>query len=113
MLMPIRINKQSFLKSIILAAMVFCPEGSGLFSSGKEGQAKQVFAQMRSHQAMRITIVYDNNPYDLRLRSDWGFSCVINLGERTLAWWSSPVARTPESSTLFAKPKRLSKTGCT
>jgi 7,8-dihydropterin-6-yl-methyl-4-(beta-D-ribofuranosyl)aminobenzene 5'-phosphate synthase len=82
--MPIRINKQSFLKSIILVAMVFCPEGSGLFSSGKEGQTKQVFAQMRSDQAMRITIVYDNNPYDPRLRSDWGFSCVINLGERTL-----------------------------
>jgi 7,8-dihydropterin-6-yl-methyl-4-(beta-D-ribofuranosyl)aminobenzene 5'-phosphate synthase len=82
--MPIRINKQSFLKSIILAAMVFCPEGSGLFSSGMEGQNRQVFAHMRSDQAMRITIVYDNNPYDPRLRSDWGFSCVINLGERTL-----------------------------
>jgi 7,8-dihydropterin-6-yl-methyl-4-(beta-D-ribofuranosyl)aminobenzene 5'-phosphate synthase len=64
--------------------MVFFPEGSGLFSSGKEGQAKQVFAQMRSDQAMRITIVYDNNAYDPRLRPDWGFSCVINLGERAI-----------------------------
>ena len=82
--MPIRINKQSFLKNIILAAMVFCPEGSGFFSSGTEGQAKQVSAQMRSHQAMRITIVYDNNPYDPRLRPDWGFSCVIKFAGKVI-----------------------------
>jgi 7,8-dihydropterin-6-yl-methyl-4-(beta-D-ribofuranosyl)aminobenzene 5'-phosphate synthase len=84
MAMPIRINKQAFLKGILLAAMVFCPGGSGLFSSGKEVHAKQVFARMESHQAMRITIVYDNNPYDPRLRPDWGFSCVINLGETAI-----------------------------
>lgn len=79
-----RINKQSLLKSIILAAMVFYPEGSGLFLSAKEGQAKQAFAEVRSSQGMEITIVYDNNPYDPRLRSDWGFSCVIKLAEEAI-----------------------------
>jgi 7,8-dihydropterin-6-yl-methyl-4-(beta-D-ribofuranosyl)aminobenzene 5'-phosphate synthase len=86
MAMPIRINKQAFLINLILAAMVFCPEGSGLFSSGKEAQAKQVFAQMRSDQAMRITIVYDNHPYDPRLQPDWGFSCVTNFGETAIVF---------------------------
>ncbi len=26
-----------------------------------------------------ITIVYDNNPYDNRLTTDWGFSCVVQV----------------------------------
>jgi 7,8-dihydropterin-6-yl-methyl-4-(beta-D-ribofuranosyl)aminobenzene 5'-phosphate synthase len=79
-----RINKRPLLKSIILAAMVFCPEGTGLFLSEKEGQAKQALAEIRSQQEMKITTVYDNNPYDHRLRSDWGFSCVVNLPERAI-----------------------------
>jgi 7,8-dihydropterin-6-yl-methyl-4-(beta-D-ribofuranosyl)aminobenzene 5'-phosphate synthase len=79
-----RINKRPLLKNIILAAMVFCPEGTRLFLSGKEGQAKQALAEIRSRQEMKITIVYDNNPYDHRLRPDWGFSCVVNLPERAI-----------------------------
>jgi len=31
-----------------------------------------------------ITVVYDNHEYDPRLRSDWGFSCLIDLQETTL-----------------------------
>lgn len=33
---------------------------------------------------MTITIVYDNHAHDPRLRSDWGFSCLIELQETTL-----------------------------
>jgi 7,8-dihydropterin-6-yl-methyl-4-(beta-D-ribofuranosyl)aminobenzene 5'-phosphate synthase len=32
----------------------------------------------------RLTILYDNNPYDHRLKSSWGFSCLIELGEKTI-----------------------------
>jgi 7,8-dihydropterin-6-yl-methyl-4-(beta-D-ribofuranosyl)aminobenzene 5'-phosphate synthase len=31
-----------------------------------------------------ITVTYDNNPYDDRLRTAWGFSCLIRLPERTI-----------------------------
>ena len=31
-----------------------------------------------------ITIVYDNNEYDSRLTSAWGFSCVVKLPEKTI-----------------------------
>jgi 7,8-dihydropterin-6-yl-methyl-4-(beta-D-ribofuranosyl)aminobenzene 5'-phosphate synthase len=31
-----------------------------------------------------VTIVYDNHAHDPRLRSDWGFSCLIDLQETTL-----------------------------
>jgi 7,8-dihydropterin-6-yl-methyl-4-(beta-D-ribofuranosyl)aminobenzene 5'-phosphate synthase len=84
MAMPVRINKQSFLKNIILAAMVFCPEGSGLFLSGRVGQAKQPSLDLTDKQGIKITIVYDNNDYDPKLRSDWGFSCVIKFAEKAL-----------------------------
>lgn len=35
-------------------------------------------------EAMSITVVYDNHDYDSRLRSDWGFACLIDLGETVL-----------------------------
>jgi len=31
-----------------------------------------------------LTVVYDNNQYDRRLRTDWGFSCLIQRGEVVL-----------------------------
>jgi 7,8-dihydropterin-6-yl-methyl-4-(beta-D-ribofuranosyl)aminobenzene 5'-phosphate synthase len=33
---------------------------------------------------MTITVVYDNHEYDPRLRSDWGFGCLVELGHTTL-----------------------------
>jgi len=34
--------------------------------------------------AAHITIIHDNNPYDDRLRTAWGFSCVIELAETVI-----------------------------
>ena len=82
--MPFRINKQALLKSIILAAVMFCPEGPGFFLPGREGQAKQPSADFKGERGIKITIVYDNYPYDRRLQSDWGFSCLVILRERAL-----------------------------
>jgi 7,8-dihydropterin-6-yl-methyl-4-(beta-D-ribofuranosyl)aminobenzene 5'-phosphate synthase len=31
-----------------------------------------------------ITVTYDNNPYDDRLRTAWGFSCLLRLPEKTI-----------------------------
>jgi 7,8-dihydropterin-6-yl-methyl-4-(beta-D-ribofuranosyl)aminobenzene 5'-phosphate synthase len=33
---------------------------------------------------MTITVVYDNNRYDPRLRTSWGFSCFVELDETTI-----------------------------
>jgi 7,8-dihydropterin-6-yl-methyl-4-(beta-D-ribofuranosyl)aminobenzene 5'-phosphate synthase len=30
-----------------------------------------------SPPSLRLSVVYDNNPYDKRLRTDWGFSCFV------------------------------------
>ena len=34
--------------------------------------------------SMTITVVYDNNPYDSRLQTAWGFGCLIETGEATV-----------------------------
>jgi 7,8-dihydropterin-6-yl-methyl-4-(beta-D-ribofuranosyl)aminobenzene 5'-phosphate synthase len=34
--------------------------------------------------ALRITILYDNTRYDKRLTADWGFSALVEYGERTI-----------------------------
>ncbi len=31
-----------------------------------------------------LTIVYDNNPYDVRLTTAWGFSCLIKLSQKVI-----------------------------
>lgn len=33
---------------------------------------------------MMITVVYDNNPYDPRLQTAWGFGCLVEIGEKTI-----------------------------
>jgi 7,8-dihydropterin-6-yl-methyl-4-(beta-D-ribofuranosyl)aminobenzene 5'-phosphate synthase len=33
---------------------------------------------------LTITITYDNNPYDDRLKTAWGFSCLLRLPEKTI-----------------------------
>jgi 7,8-dihydropterin-6-yl-methyl-4-(beta-D-ribofuranosyl)aminobenzene 5'-phosphate synthase len=85
-----RLTLQSLVKNVILAAMIFCPDGIEFFLSGREIQAKQPSADLTGKQEMRITIVYDNNPAEAGQTllkeegpvSDWGFSCVVRLQER-------------------------------
>jgi 7,8-dihydropterin-6-yl-methyl-4-(beta-D-ribofuranosyl)aminobenzene 5'-phosphate synthase len=39
---------------------------------------------MEEVKPMTLTIVYDNNAYDPRLQTDWGFACLIEWGDTTL-----------------------------
>jgi 7,8-dihydropterin-6-yl-methyl-4-(beta-D-ribofuranosyl)aminobenzene 5'-phosphate synthase len=34
--------------------------------------------------SVAISVVYDNNPYDPRLKTAWGFSCLVEIGETTI-----------------------------
>jgi 7,8-dihydropterin-6-yl-methyl-4-(beta-D-ribofuranosyl)aminobenzene 5'-phosphate synthase len=42
-----------------------------------------IFPESEGSQG-RLTILYDNNAYDYRLKSSWGFSCLIELGGKTI-----------------------------
>jgi 7,8-dihydropterin-6-yl-methyl-4-(beta-D-ribofuranosyl)aminobenzene 5'-phosphate synthase len=45
------------------------------------GVSHRLFGEERN---MRLTIVYDNNPYDSALKTAWGFSCLVEGAERTI-----------------------------
>ncbi len=38
----------------------------------------------RRGRKVQLTVVYDNNPYDPRLRPAWGFSCLVQVGGRAI-----------------------------
>lgn len=72
-------NKISFLSFIncsfllILASMASYDQALGNY----------VYPESERSQG-RLTILYDNNPYDYRLKSSWGFSCLIELEEKKI-----------------------------
>jgi 7,8-dihydropterin-6-yl-methyl-4-(beta-D-ribofuranosyl)aminobenzene 5'-phosphate synthase len=43
---------------------------------------------------MTMTILYDNNPYDPRLKTAWGFSCLIEFGKHTVLFDTGGDGRT-------------------
>jgi 7,8-dihydropterin-6-yl-methyl-4-(beta-D-ribofuranosyl)aminobenzene 5'-phosphate synthase len=48
-----------------------------------QGLGNPVYPKSERSQG-RLTILYDNNPYDYRLKSSWGFSCLIELEGKTV-----------------------------
>jgi 7,8-dihydropterin-6-yl-methyl-4-(beta-D-ribofuranosyl)aminobenzene 5'-phosphate synthase len=51
---------------------------------------------------MKMTIVYDNNPYDHRLTTAWGFACVIDFGGITILFDTGG-----DGATLLSNMKQL------
>ena len=49
-----------------------------------------------------LIIVYDNNPFDSRLKAAWGFSCLVRLPERTILFDTGG-----DSSTLLYNMRQL------
>ena len=33
---------------------------------------------------LKLIVTYDNNPYDDRLKTAWGFSCLVRLKEKSI-----------------------------
>jgi 7,8-dihydropterin-6-yl-methyl-4-(beta-D-ribofuranosyl)aminobenzene 5'-phosphate synthase len=40
--------------------------------------------QEKGKDAVTITVAYDENPYDPRLQTAWGFGCLVEIGEKTV-----------------------------
>jgi 7,8-dihydropterin-6-yl-methyl-4-(beta-D-ribofuranosyl)aminobenzene 5'-phosphate synthase len=51
---------------------------------------------------LRLTIVYDNNEYDPRLETKWGFSCLVEGLEKTILFDTGA-----DSATLLSNMKKL------
>lgn len=68
------------LLSLIKLSFLFLLVGLVLYD---QGLGNPVYPESERSQG-RLTILYDNNPYDYRLKSSWGFSCLIELEEKTV-----------------------------
>ena len=55
-------------------------------------------------QSVSITILYDNNPYDHRLKTGWGFSCLIEFDGMTMLFDTGG-----DGQTLFENMRILNK----
>lgn len=53
------------------------------FERPREGESEDLFVLSRLEigiaEKVALTIVYDNNPYDERLTTAWGFGCYVNV----------------------------------
>jgi 7,8-dihydropterin-6-yl-methyl-4-(beta-D-ribofuranosyl)aminobenzene 5'-phosphate synthase len=70
--------------------------GTGLWCTGCAVRAKDISdATPIAHVTPRVsprgpvehltlTIVYDNNAHDVRLRTEWGFACLVETGQNTV-----------------------------
>ena len=43
-----------------------------------------LFVPVGAASDLDLTIVYDNNPYDEKLETRWGFSCLVEKSEKTI-----------------------------
>ncbi|MHC1586417.1 MAG: MBL fold metallo-hydrolase, partial [Candidatus Hecatellaceae archaeon] len=63
------------LAAAILLGVIFSLWPSGVEHSRQPGQTQPLNLEALSH--VRLTIVYDNNPYAEGLKTGWGFSCLV------------------------------------
>lgn len=73
------------MNSILLIIPIFW---ASLFTNNEEQimstQSLQTDKSQQDFTDVHLTVVYDNNPLVPNLQTDWGFSCVVEVGETTL-----------------------------
>jgi len=68
--------------SILLIAGIFLGTSAQRMGKKMNKQTKTV-ATPGIHN-LNITVIYDNNPYEKELETDWGFAAIINGAEKTV-----------------------------
>ena len=66
-------------KGIIILLLFFPIIFAGGFAMSQINNGKE-----NKRDTIRITIIYDNNPFVEGLQTDWGFSCLVEVGETRL-----------------------------
>jgi 7,8-dihydropterin-6-yl-methyl-4-(beta-D-ribofuranosyl)aminobenzene 5'-phosphate synthase len=85
----------------LLALVLFVTHGC---APATQGETPTTFSPQAADESMRaeLVIVYDNNPFDERLRTAWGFSCLIRLSTKTILFDSGG-----DSPTLLDNMRQL------
>jgi len=73
-------EENTLLLSLIKLFLLFLVVGLVLYDQGLGGP---VYAESERSEG-RLTILYDNNAYDYRLKSSWGFSCLLEIEGKTV-----------------------------
>ena len=74
-------------------SLIFLVAGIVLHSLGMLNPAFSESEGFKNH-LMTMTILYDNNPYDHRLKTAWGFSCLIEFEGKTILFDTGGDGRT-------------------
>lgn len=64
--------------------LIFLSLGGILLANKNSDQAVENTGWAKDANVIEITIVYDNNPFDTKLKNAWGFSCLIQGLEKTI-----------------------------
>lgn len=78
------------LVAVVLSVLIVLTLTAYLYTSFKprpqepEAPSEAFLGEIGTAGKVKLTIVYDNNPYDQRLKTAWGFSCVVDLGEASI-----------------------------
>jgi len=68
---------------VLKRSLIFLVAGLAFHSLGMMNPVFSESDDFKNH-LMTMTILYDNNPYDHRLKTAWGFSCLIEFERNTI-----------------------------
>ena len=68
----------------IFLSITFLSVEATLLANKNSDQDMGNTSPVKDSNAIKITIVYDNKPFDAKLKNKWGFSCLIQGLEKTL-----------------------------
>ena len=78
---------QGFLPTHTLAAAATIPQEGAPVATQTRMMSPVLEATtmpLEDSNPITLTIVYDNNPFDARLKTAWGFACLVETGETTV-----------------------------
>lgn len=67
----------SVIVTLSIAVLVACKGGTEISEIIQEKPQNQ-------DAFLKLIVTYDNNPYDKRLKTAWGFSCLVRLKEKSI-----------------------------
>jgi 7,8-dihydropterin-6-yl-methyl-4-(beta-D-ribofuranosyl)aminobenzene 5'-phosphate synthase len=78
---------------VLKRSLIFLVAGLAFHSLGMMNPVFSESNDLKNH-LMTMTILYDNNPYDHRLKTAWGFSCLIEFERNTILFDTGGDGRT-------------------
>ena len=107
-----KIKNRKMKKTLTLAILTFAAISTILGITNSHRNEESIKAQIMQNtddistipvKDLSITVCFDNNPYDERLKTSWGFSCLIRGTEKTILFDTGG-----DGSILSANMKTLS-----